>query len=412
MTAPLKLSGYSVWQLMELDACTRCGECVAWCPTFAENSHELTHPLGKIARLTSWLRRRHGLRARLCGPRPIADGELAEFAAGVYSCTLCARCREVCPVHIDTRPLWMAMREQLAAAGHYPPALATLRQNVTARYNTAGEDNANRLSWSQNLPSGSAGLAGRRAEVVYFVGCVSAFYPLAYPIPQSLVQVLHKAGVDLTTLGGEEWCCGFPLMVAGLGAEATALARHNVAAVRATGAKTLVATCPSCYHTWQHDYPRLLGEPLGFAVRHATELLAGLVDSGQLKLGPYGVGAVREPPLLTYHDPCDLGRTSGIYEAPRRVLQAIPGVRFTEMRDNRALALCCGGGGDVEMGDAELTAAVARRRLAQAQETGAEVIVSACQQCKRTLTATARREKARLRVLDVTEVVWGAMQGV
>ncbi len=403
MSVTLKLGGYSAWQLMELDACTRCGECVAWCPTFGENRQELTHPLGKIAQLKRWVRRRHGLRARLFGPRPIADGDLAELSKGVYSCTLCARCREVCPVHIDTRPLWLAMREQLVDLGSYPPALATLRQNVTARYNTTGEDNTNRLSWSQNLPQVPEGLAGRRAEVVYFVGCVSAFYPLAYPIPQSLAQVLQKAGVDFTTLGGEEWCCGFPLIIAGLGAEAKALARHNVDAVRALGAKTLVATCPSCYHTWQHDYPRLLGEPLGFEVRHAAELLAGMVDAGQLRLGPY-------EKALTYHDPCDLGRTSGIYDAPRRVLQAIPGVRFAEMKDNRAMALCCGGGGDVEMGDAELTAAVGRRRLAQAQETGAEVIVSACQQCKRTLSAAARREKARVRVLDITEVVWQAMQ--
>ena len=128
-----------------------------------------------------------------------------------------------------------------------------------------------------------------------------------------------------------------------------------------------------------------------------------MVDEGKIKLGPF-------PKSLTYHDPCDLGRNNGIYEAPRRILRAIPGVRFTEMRDARELALCCGGGGDVEMCDAELTAAIGRKRLAQAQETGAEVIVSACQQCKRTLTGVARREKARVRVLDITEVVLQAMR--
>ena len=108
---------------------------------------------------------------------------------------------------------------------------------------------------------------------------------------------------------------------------------------------------------------------------------------------------------MTYHDPCDLGRTCGIYEAPRRLLRAIPGVELREMKDNRELALCCGGG-DVEMAAPSLSAALARRRLAQARETGAEVIVSACQQCKRTLAAAARREGLRVRVLDITEVLW------
>ncbi len=399
----LKLSGFAAKQLMELDGCTRCGECVAWCPTFAENREELTHPLGKIARLRGWVRGQYGLRARLRGPRPIGDEELAEYSAGVYRCTLCARCRQVCPVQIDTRPLWVAMREQLVELGSYPQALAALRNSVTTQHNISGEDNGGRLGWSENLPQPPTGLAGRRAEMVYFVGCVGAMYPQAYGIPQSLTQILQRAGADVATLGAEEWCCGYPLTTAGMGGEARALARHNVEAVRALGARMLVVTCPSCLHAWRQEYPRLLGEPLGFQVRHAAELLAELVAGGGLKLGPY------DRPL-TYHDPCDLGRNGGIYEAPRQILRAIPNVRFREMKDNRELALCCGGGGDLEMADPELTAAVSRRRLQQAQEAGAEVIVSACQQCRRTLAGAARREKAGLRALDITEVVWQALQ--
>jgi len=399
----LKLGGYTARQLMELDACTRCSECVRWCPTFNENQQELTHPLGKIAELKAWIKRQYGLRARLFGRKPIQDEELAAFSQGVYSCTLCARCNQVCPVHIDTRPLWIAMREQLVELGSYPAPLATLRQNVTTRYNISGEDNANRLGWSQNLPQVPEGLAGQPAEIVYFVGCVGALYPQAYGIPQSMTQILQRVGADMTTLGPDEWCCGYPLIIAGMGSEARALALHNVEAVRALGAKTLLVTCPSCLHTWRHEYPRLVGGPLGFEVRHASELLADLVGAGTLKLGPY------DRPL-TYHDPCDLGRNSGVYEAPRQVLQAIPNVQFKEMKDNRELSLCCGGGGDVEMGNPELTAAVSRRRLAQAQEVGAEVIVSACQQCKRTLTSAARREKARVRVLDLTELVWQVLR--
>jgi Fe-S oxidoreductase len=228
-------------------------------------------------------------------------------------------------------------------------------------------------------------------------------YPRVYGVPQSFVQILERVGEDFTTLASEEWCCGFPLEIAGMAQQVYALARHNIEAVKAIGARRLVTTCPSCYHTWVHEYPRLLGGPLGFEVLHATELLADLVDEGRLSLHSF-------PQPVTYHDPCDLGRTSGIYDAPRRIIQAIPGIRFTEMADNREMSLCCGGGGDAEMADAELTAAVGKRRIQQAHETGAKVVISACQQCNRTLGEAARKNRIRIRAMDIAEVVWQAMQ--
>jgi len=137
---------------------------------------------------------------------------------------------------------------------------------------------------------------------------------------------------------------------------------------------------------------------LGFQVIHATELVASLVRQGRIRLGPF-------EGKVTYHDPCDLGRHSGIFDAPREILASIPGLELLEMEDNREMSLCCGGGGDVEMADADLASAVARRRLAQAEETGARYLVSACQQCKRTLATAARRNKVRLKVLDILELV-------
>jgi Fe-S oxidoreductase len=147
----------------------------------------------------------------------------------------------------------------------------------------------------------------------------------------------------------------------------------------------------------------MLGEPLGFEVLHATELLARLIDDDRLQLHGF-------PQPVTYHDPCDLGRTSGIYDAPRKIIQAIPGIQFTEMAENREMSLCCGGGGDAEMADADLTTAVGKRRIEQAQETGAKVVISACQQCNRTLAEAARKNRIRVRAMDITQVVWKAMQ--
>jgi len=402
---PLSPERFTFWQLMQLDACTRCGECVPMCPTFAEANRDEITPLEKISRYRSFLKaERGGWLARLAGHRRPTEQGLAAFSGGAYDCTLCARCQAVCPVKIETRPLWISMREEMVEQGQYPALFDTLRDTVTERHNISGDENAQRMIWSENLEQPSDDLVGRAsAEMVYFAGCVASFYPAVYGVPQAFASILRRAGTDFAMLGGDEWCCGFPLVIAGMGSAAAPSVRHNVEAVRALGAKRLVTTCPSCYHTWKRDYPQALGESLGFEVLHATEFLWELLESGALK--PKGFEAV-----VTYHDPCDLGRTSGIYELPRQVIRAVPGVELREMEDHHELALCCGGGGDAEMANADLTAAVARRRLAQAEATGAKTIVSACQQCKRTLSAAARRERVRMRVLDVAELVWQAMQ--
>lgn len=389
--------------MLELDGCTRCGECVSWCPTFTEKPElDAITPLRKIEAVRRSVRGQWGLRALLFGTRLPQPEALQAHSTGTYDCTLCGRCAVVCPVHIQTRELWIAMRQGLVRQGVYPAVFDRLRETFLTSHNISGDDNAQRLIWSQNLPEIPEGVGRKtRAEVVFFVGCVASFYPQSYTIPQNAVRVLEKAGVDYLTLGGEEWCCGFPLVIAGMGDVAVETMRHNLEAVRRTGARRLVATCPSCYHTWKHDYLRVLGEPLGFEVLHMTELLAELLADGRIPLKPL-------EETVTYHDPCDLGRTSGVYEAPRQVIRAIPGVTLVEMEHHHQYSLCCGGGGDVEMTDKELAAAVARRRINEAQATGAKVLLSACQQCKRTLAGAARQAKLRIRVLDVVE--WVAQQ--
>jgi len=403
--AKIDPSLFTFKQLLELEACTRCGECIKWCPTYTEAERDEITPLDKIHTLKSFIKAEYGgLLARLFGYRPPTPDDLTRFSTGTYDCTLCGRCHVVCPVHIDTRDLWISMREQLVELGLFPELMERLRDTVTTYYNISGDPNEGRLGWSANLEHVPEGLDRKKeAEVVYFMGCVGAFYPMVYKVPQSFVMILERAGVDFTTLGGDEWCCGYPLIIAGLGQHTHDIIRHNVEAVRALGARRLVTTCPSCYHAWTHDYPRVLGEPLGFEVVHAVELLHELLAEGRIKFN-------RLDWTVTYHDPCDLGRNSGIYEEPREIIRAIPGLQFAEMADHHEYSLCCGGGGDVEMANAELGWAVGRRRLQQAADTGAKYIITACQQCKRTLLSAARREKIRIRTLDISELVWQAMQ--
>ena len=306
----------------------------------------------------------------------------AEQARRVLECTLCGRCREVCPTRIDTGEVWLALREHLAAAGlleGWP--LAGIHANLRSAHNITGDAPENRLMWQADLDLASSDLNLRRgAGVVYFVGCVASLYPQAHGIAQSMAQILALAGIPFTTLGGEEWCCGFPLLGMGSSREAAACAEHNIAAVKDLGAGIVVAACPSCFHVWRDIYPSLAGGDAGLRVVHATEYLAELLADGVLRPNPL-------EERVTYHDPCDLGRKAGVYEAPRRVLQSIPGLELVEMVENRERALCCGGGGNLEAVNPDLVAAIAARRLGQATATGARLLVTPCQQCKRTLGA-------------------------
>jgi len=398
------LEKLTVRQLIELDACTRCGLCIEWCSTCPEIGEPVAWPREKIKSLKSLVRGGSGIRARLRGPSTPNEEALASLSKAVYDCTLCARCAEVCPVGIDTRSLWLVTREEMVDRGRYPEAFDTLREMVTTNHNISGDNNDERLIWSENLEEVPDSVRGKKqAQIVYFVGCTPSFYPQTYGIPQSAVTVMEKAGLDFTTLGSDEWCCGYPLMIAGMGDAVSELVQHNIEVVRAKGAQRLVAGCPSCYHTWMHEYPEIIGEPLGFEVLHMSQLLEELLAEGRLRLGEF-------PRPVTYHDPCDLGRNSGVYEAPRNVIRSIPGISFVEMEESGRYALCCGGGGDVAMCNQELVEGVARRRLQQAQATGAQVLVSACQQCKRTLMTAARQEKVKVRVMDLVELVAAAME--
>jgi heterodisulfide reductase subunit D len=301
------------------------------------------------------------------------------------------------------------LREWAVAQGYtVPPALLQMREAVNATYNILNEDNQSRLIWAQNLEPLPAQLQDARqgqAEVLLFTGCVSSFYPMAYSIPQSLVQVLEQVRVTYTTMGGEEWCCGYPLYGAGMKDQVAELAQHNIKQAQAWAPQTLVATCSSCYHTWRHLYPEYMSGSgdFGFEVLHASEFLAHLIEEGRIRMAELSW-------VVTYHDPCDLGRKNGVYEPPRSIIRSIPGMTLREMPDNREEAVCCGGGGDVAMMEADVVEHIAERRLEQAVATGAEAIISSCQQCKRTLLQAARKTKTRIRVLDVTELVWQAME--
>lgn len=367
--------------------CSRCGLCLSSCPLYRLTLNETDSPRARVALLRAV---REGL----------VEAPTDKTAAPFFRCLLCGACTFTCPGGVTVDRVLELTRGEMGRLGLTPEPLVALSERIAAGHNISGEPNENRLMWAENLPHPPRGIGKEQAEVIYFVGCVSAMFPRSYSVAQSFVEILEAADIDYGLLGEQEWCCGYPQAISGDPDGARQVMEHNLAAARAMEAETLVTTCPSCSHFWKHTYPVALQEDLGLEVRHATEFLADLLEEGRLPLRDD-----LPEQIVTYHDPCDLGRKGDIFEAPRRILAQIPGLTLVEMPENREGSHCCGGGGNLESFDPELSQAIAARRIHQAAETGAKTVLSACQQCERTLFSAARSERVRIRAKDIVELV-------
>ena len=363
----------------EVAKCSRCGFCLPSCPIYLVLKTESESPRGRNA-----------------VTRALIEGKLQwskDVEKTIFRCLGCGACTTACFPSIKTRDVVAKDRECLVSEGFYPPIAEKLAGYVEEQHNISNEDNEERGDWQEllgDLPEHY--FEKKQADVLYFVGCVASFFPMAQKIPASMAHIMEKAGVDFTILGGEEWCCGYPLMGAGMPEKMKTLMEHNLHKAKETGAGQVVFTCPSCYHTWKMFYQT------DVEVLSSVEFMARLIKEKRLDF------KTREM-TVTYHDPCDLGRNSGVCEPPREVLRSLPGVHLVELKNNRQLCTCCGGGGNLEMVDPELSGQVAQMKIDEILTTGADTVVSSCQQCLRTIATRARRKKISLKVKDLTELV-------
>jgi heterodisulfide reductase subunit D len=391
-------SDYSIKEILQLEACTNCSVCADVCPAVAAAGDGQLSGLYRLIELRRIMRSRSGLLRRLFGKKAPTEEQLKKFSETVYRCTLCGRCQQSCPSGILLRDLWLSLRQDLVHSEAYPPKVDMIRQNVADSHNVFDEDNEERGDWVEDLRDPpDHGYIKDTAELVYFTGCVAAYFPMAQQIPLALAGVFDAAGVDFTLLGKEEWCCGFPLLGAGLRDNLKDLIEHNIEAVQARGARKVVFACPSCFQMWREYYPP------DFDIYHVTQYIHQLITSGQLALNRLDL-------TVTYHDPCDLGRGSREYDAPRRVIEAIPGVELVELDHNRENCLCCGGGGNLEMIDNKLSGEIAKAKIDEVKATGAQAVITACQQCVRTMNTHVRRNKLGIEVLDIVQLVQKALK--
>lgn len=397
----LDISKLDVRALMMYDACTRCGECTATCPTGGEAQDiELVTPRGKILRLREFYRRQYGLRATLLGPREVTEEELKELTARAYECTICGQCKSVCPAHLDTIEMWENMREFLVENGLGPlEAHQQIVKSIENYDNPWMQPRSQRSRWSKRIEREVRikDALKERPEILYFVGCTAAFDPNIKEMAINTARVLGKAGLDFGTLGNDEGCCGSTLLRTGLRENARKMAEKNIELFERADSKVIVTSCAGCFKTIKQDYPRL--GKVRPKVVHITQLVNELIDNGKLKLERRVEGKV------TFHDPCHLGRHNGLYEEPRRILKGIPGVELVEMERSRSEARCCGAGGGVKTAYPDLAQKISLLRVQDAERTGASNLVTSCPFCYQSLKASIDSSGSRLRMMDLMEFV-------
>ncbi len=367
----------------EVVRCNRCGFCLPSCPIYRVQRVESASPRGRNA-IT----------------RAVIEERLSwspEIEKAIFSCLGCGACTVACFPSLKTKDVVFQDRECLVKEGLYPKIAEKLAEGIKENHNISDEDNEERGEWREllgDLPDDA--FEKEHADLIYFVGCVASFFPMAQKIPLNMAKIMEKGKVDFTILGGEEWCCGFPLIGAGMSERIEVLMEHNMKKVTDVGAKKIVFSCPSCYHTWKNLYKPQV------EILSSSELLEQMILEKRISLKEINA-------TVTYHDPCDLGRNSGIFDSPREVLKAIPGIRLIELPNNRQMSICCGGGGNLEMVDPDLSGEVAQMKIEEIKNTGADMVVSSCQQCLRTISTRARRQKIDLVVKDITDLVAEAM---
>lgn len=382
-------------QLLDLDACTNCGRCEDVCPAWATGK-----PLSP-RKLVQDLKA-HLLRASFTLTPPSENrlpliGE-APNEAEIWACTTCAACQEACPVYVEHILKVIDLRRHLVLAQNKMPESAQLMlRNMQMRAHPWAGAQSLRLrgDWTTGLDLNLLA-DGDHVNTLLWVGCTGALVDRNVEVTLSLIRVLKAAGVDFAVLGEAETCCGDPARRAGYEFQFQLMAEQNIEMFKSHHIQEIITSCPHCFNIIKNEYPKYGGE---FRVLHYTQLLWELINQGRLSLS----NEVKT--VLTYHDPCYLGRYNGIYSEPRKILQMIPQARIKEMRRSRERSFCCGGGGGhMWIEEQPGTTKISQKRVEEVVNTEVDMVVTSCPYCLQMFEESVEN-KDSLKVKDLIEIV-------
>lgn len=369
-------------------ACAQCGYCVDECDQFYGRGWESHSPRGK------WF----FLREYMAGRASFTPDWVTRFIA----CTTCEVCNVKCPLELPIEPSWLKMRGTLIQEqGHLTlPAFEIMRAALKKERNIWASYSKDRAGW---VPEDIEAKIKWRAEVGYFPGCTASY--VEPDVAQGTARLLDAAGVQFTYMGDGEACCGLPMLVAGLWDDFVDIMRHNIEGMKERGVKTVVTSCPACWLSWKVYYPEWaerLGIEFPFEVKHYSEILAERIQDGSLRF-------THEIPMrVTWHDSCHMGRAGGIYEPPRQVLRAIPGLELVEMEHNRENAHCCGGVLTL-LENPDTGKVIGDIRVQEAEATGAQALVASCPCCEVQFRVTIEKTGRELPVVDLGHIASEAL---
>ncbi len=335
--------------------CSSCGFCQAVCPVFGLTRRPALNARGKMLVL-----------------KEVMDGTIElneELMETLFQCTTCANCSTNCPSGVDVPEIIKMVRKDMVKLGSCHPAFTAMNEVLSKHTNIYAEEEPEDFERERN----------RQAEYVYFIGCVGSYRE--DEATMGALDLLDRLKVDFTLI--DEVCCSGVLEDVGHEIN-QGLADKNVELILATGAKTVITGCPYCFRTFKNkaQYDRL--RDAGIKIVHISQFLTDFDMD------------VKTDKIVTYHDPCDLGRHCGIYDEPRKTIKKIA-PNFVEMPHNRAEAICCGAGGGVRGAFPGNSIAMARRRLEEAEQVGAEILLTECNSCVHNLTnGKLRRQKFQI----------------
>jgi len=362
--------------------CSQCGYCIDECDQFYGRGWESQSPRGK------WYWLREFMEGRVEWNQKMVDTFLV--------CTTCELCNLRCSAALPIESSWMELRGKLVHEDKrmtFPPfemmAAATRAEgNIWAGYRK------DRTQWFPGELREKHG-PGVKSKNVYFAGCTVSY--VENDIGAAAVTLLDQAGVDFTYLGNVENCCGTPMLVAGKWDVFAETMKKNIAAVKGAGADTVICSCPACDMMWRHVYPewaKKLGLEYGISVRHYSELVAAKIRDGEFKFAHHVGGKV------TWHDSCHIGRVSGVYEEPREIIKAVPGVEFVEMSHHHEAAHCCGSVLTL-IKDPPVAHDVGAIRLEEAAAVGAETVLALCPCCEFQFRVTKEKMSSPIEIRDL-----------
>ncbi|TGE31625.1 (Fe-S)-binding protein [Desulfosporosinus sp. Sb-LF] len=365
-----------------LSTCMQCGLCTNLCPW------RLVH--GEVSESFNIRKMQRQCQLGLEG----FEGEEVLFA-----CVTCGMCQVNCPRKVEIIDNVRAMRNTTVGAGFLPGHLRPIAGSVHANGNPWSGAKEKRAEWQAglNIPAFSDD-----TEYLLYVCCTSCYDTRSQKIAKSIVNLLQKAGVSFGVLTAEENCCGETMRKLGDEELFQKLAESNIKLFNGKGVKKIITTSPHCLYAFKKDYPELGGE---YEVMHYSELLSSLLKEGKLSLP----GEVAKK--ITFHDPCYLGRHNDVYDSPRELIKAIPGVELVELDRTKNKSLCCAGGGGRVWAEVPMGERFGELRITDAVDKNADILVTACPYCILMLDdACSGLEKGDvLQVMEMSELLNSAL---